>query len=162
AVTGVIAAAGIGPARIALLGAGAEHHHVGAALRPARAFERDVERKQNLVEGSHNFALMSRTRCSAKPLRSGAPQNRDRFACRISTIPGLQRTIRWRSCCAAPGTRQLKTALPARDRARDLPGDVGLGPAEAARIGRHDLHADVAGLRSPAHGDAETAVGPAR
>src|SRR5688572_3877107 len=46
--------------------------------------------------------LVSRMRCSAKLLRSGAPLLRDRPRTEFGTVPGLQRTT---SCCAAPGTR---------------------------------------------------------
>jgi len=42
---GIVAPARMCPARVALFGAGAERDHVGAPLRSARAFERDVERK---------------------------------------------------------------------------------------------------------------------
>ena len=45
AVARVVAAARMRPARIALLGAGAERDHIGAPLRSAGAFQRDVERK---------------------------------------------------------------------------------------------------------------------
>src|SRR5581483_6213736 len=43
-----------------------------------------------------------------------------------------------------PKNRALpsQTALPARHRARDLPGDIGLGAAEAIRVRRRDVHGD--------------------
>ena len=41
------------PARVALLAIGAERDHVGAPLRAAARAERNVERKQDFVERSH-------------------------------------------------------------------------------------------------------------
>src|SRR4051794_11479307 len=51
AIAGIIAPPRIRPARIALLAAGAERDKLGAPLRPARATQRDVEGKQDFVEG---------------------------------------------------------------------------------------------------------------
>src|SRR6185312_9419004 len=61
AVARVIAAARIRPARVALFRARAERDDVGAPLRPACALKRNVERKQDFVEGSgHESGLLSR------------------------------------------------------------------------------------------------------
>ena len=62
AVARVVAPPRMRPAGVALLAAGAERDDLGAALRPARAFQRDVERKQDLVEG----ALASETPLAAR------------------------------------------------------------------------------------------------
>src|SRR3954470_8207146 len=55
AVAGIVAPPRIRPARIALLAAGAERDQLGAPLRPAGATQRDVEGKQDFVEG-HGLA----------------------------------------------------------------------------------------------------------
>src|SRR5207248_6867017 len=51
AIARVIAAARMRPAGIALLAAGADRDDFGLALGSARALERDIERKQHLMEG---------------------------------------------------------------------------------------------------------------
>ena len=50
AVAGVVAAARVRPAGVALLGAGAQHHHVGAALRAAVGGARDGGGEAGFVE----------------------------------------------------------------------------------------------------------------
>src|SRR5881227_3120421 len=45
------------PARVALLAAGAERDDFGLALWPARAFQRDIERKQDFMEGHSESPL---------------------------------------------------------------------------------------------------------
>src|SRR6185295_6439479 len=55
AIAGVIAPPRIRPARIALLAAGPEGHQLRAPLRPARAAQRDVEGKEDFVEGHDWF-----------------------------------------------------------------------------------------------------------
>src|SRR6185295_5554300 len=63
AITRIVAAARMRPARVALLAARAERDDLGLALRPARAFQRDVERKQDFVEVGHErFLIPPRSR----------------------------------------------------------------------------------------------------
>src|SRR3954469_1195657 len=70
AVAGIIAPPRIRPARIALLAAGAERDKFGAPLRPARATQRDVEGKQNFVEGHDSLPPSSSPRRRG-PIRPG-------------------------------------------------------------------------------------------
>ena len=70
AIACVVAAARMRPARVALLAAGAERDDLGLALRPARAFQRDVERKQDFVEGRHYIPRCPRATARAmRPVR---------------------------------------------------------------------------------------------
>lgn len=50
AVAGVIAPARMHPARIAVLPPRGECHNLGAPLRPAAAFQRDIEREKDFME----------------------------------------------------------------------------------------------------------------
>src|SRR4051794_34306238 len=68
AIAGVIAAARMRPARVALLRAGAERDDLGPALRSAGAFQRDAERKGDFVEGWHY-----RPRCPRATARAMRP-----------------------------------------------------------------------------------------
>src|SRR4051812_15001763 len=83
AVAGVIAPPRMRPARIARLAARAERHDLGAPLRPARALQRDVKRKQDFMEG-HGLA-------------SRAPD-------------AVQRAALAERCPAEPGPRFLRAA----------------------------------------------------
>src|SRR5882757_4761734 len=65
AVAGIIAPPRIRPARIARLAPGPEADQFSAPLRPARTAQRNVERKEDFVEGHGSNILVSRTRCSA-------------------------------------------------------------------------------------------------
>src|SRR3954462_9299387 len=72
AIARVIAPARMRPARVARLAAGAEGDDLGAPLWPARAFQRDVEREQDLVEGHDSAsscpgAMQRSSRCFAEP-----------------------------------------------------------------------------------------------
>lgn len=58
AIARIIAAPRMRPAGIALLAARAEHNDFGVALRSACALERNVERKQHLVEGRGHYRLL--------------------------------------------------------------------------------------------------------
>src|SRR3954470_6392970 len=70
AVARVIAAARMRPARVALLAAGAERDDLGLALRSARAFQRDVERKEDFVKAGHQSPRCPRATARAmRPLR---------------------------------------------------------------------------------------------
>ena len=72
AIACVIAAARMRPARIALLAPGADRDDLGAALRSARAFQRDVEWKQDFVKGGHDDCSMGArrgTRARARGLK---------------------------------------------------------------------------------------------
>src|SRR5436305_10110136 len=60
AIARVIAAARMRPARVALLASGAECNDLGLAFRPACAFQRDIERKEDLVEGHSESPLPAR------------------------------------------------------------------------------------------------------
>src|SRR5881397_3925501 len=77
AVAGVIAAARVRPARVALLTARAERDDLGIALRPARAFQRDVERKQDFMEAGHLESPLPARDCArdeAGEVDVGAPE----------------------------------------------------------------------------------------
>src|SRR4051812_39702271 len=100
AVAGVIAPARMRPARIARLAARAERHDLGAPLRPARALQRDIERKQDVVKG-HGLSPVSRTRCS---VLHAAAQSRDPSFVRRYVLHGPR-------LCSAPLREELRAAL---------------------------------------------------
>src|SRR5437763_7339331 len=77
AIAGVIAAARMRPARVALLASRSERDDLGLALRSARAFERDVEGEQNFVKAGHlesPLPARDRTRDKAGEIDVGAAE----------------------------------------------------------------------------------------
>ena len=104
AVAGVVAAARMRPARVALLAAGAERDDLGAPLRPARAFQRDVEREQDFVEGGHDDSSISRA------ARNLYPRSRvERSATATSEVcHGQMRNLRQRLRQGVPGKDERK------------------------------------------------------
>ena len=78
AVAGVVAAPRMRPARVTLLASGAEHDDIGAPLGPASALQRNVEGKEDFVEGGHRpFLVSGRGAARSGAERSDAPQTRD-------------------------------------------------------------------------------------
>ena len=109
------------PARVALLAPGAERDDLGLALRPARALERDVERKQDFVK-----------RCiseSPLPARDRAGDQAGEIGFRAAEAVGVRRRdVDGDVAAAAPAA-----ATPSRPSAPRASGMIASGPASPAR-----------------------------
>ena len=140
AVAGVVAAAAVGPARVALFGTRAEHDDVGAPLGAAGGTARNGEGEAGVVE--HGGGLVGQSAVEWT-LRAQVPD--------AAMPPSVT-------------TRHLASqiALAEGDGAGEQGGDLGFGAAEALDVGRGDVDGDRRAAVRGVGRDAEAAVGAAR